>query len=368
MFLLEHATMNPDVKARLELYRQDFEKHMGRSFEHFFCPILGVDEDVELQKGHIVNQAFDDSSPVWVVQRRDVDGFFGSLFEADFVKLQGMHSKTMADMFIDPKLNRQFRPGILRNDKPVQYTTRQTGLPDVFTPVILEDDEQSAIIGVKMTPEEILAAAGDKWELAVTKDIRIHSLVSLIKTAHLSLFHLLGYRYAAFTAGRFVGHDILGSFYLNNVKKPRQELLANAESYFREFEHMVRPMGINGMNFQGSISDRLMLVCVGTSGRLWAWIVFVKTAQLVHSVLIPTLTDGEAAATFMDFLRNDNETIMVTTARFDRSNGIWELSPHAKALKWPKSGVLYPPTDPTEPCKSLSQKGNNRGATDVVIV
>jgi hypothetical protein len=342
--------MNPELRARLEAHRQDFQQHMGRPFTHFFCPILQVDEDVELQEGHIVNKAFEQSSRACVVQRRDVDGFFGSLFEAEFVKLQDMQDKTMADLFLDPKLNRQFRPSILRNDEPVPYTTWQTRLPDVFTPVTLGDEQQALTIGLKMSPEELLASAGEKWELDVSKDVRIPALVSLIKTAHLSLFHLLGYRYAAFPAGRFVGHDILGRFFRDNFKfkKQRQKMLANAHAHFREFVHMIRPVGINRLNFQGSISDRMMLVCVGTSGRLWALILFVRTAGLVHSVLMPTFTDHEAAATFFDFLNNDNETINVTTGRYDRSQGIWELNPHPKALNWPKSGVLYPEVDPAE--------------------
>jgi hypothetical protein len=346
--LVECTAMNPDVETRLEAYREDFQKHMGRPFEHFYCPILQADEDVPLQKGHIVNQAFELSSPAWVVQRRDVDGFFGTMFEAEFVKLQDMQNSTMADVFIDPRLNRQFRPSILRNDEPVAYTTRQSKLPAVFTPVRLGDEENSLTIGVKMSPEEILASAGDRWELAVSKDMRVPALVSLIKTAHLSLFHLLGYRYAAFPAGRFIGRDILGNFFLANAGKPRRDVLANAHGHFRDFMHMIRPVGINGMDFQGSISDRMMLICVGASGRHWALIVFVKTAGLVHSVLMPTFSDDVAAATYFDFLKNDNETINVTTGRYDRIQGIWELNPHPKPLHWPKSGVLYPEADSQE--------------------
>ena len=94
---------------------------------------------------------------------------------------------------------------------------------------------------------------------------------------------------------------------------------------------MIRPVGINDLGFQGSISDRMMLVCVGASGRHWALIVFVKTAGLVHAVLMPTFGDDESAATFLDFLKNDNETINVTTGRYDRTQGIWELNPHPKA-------------------------------------
>ncbi len=332
--------MNSEVEERLSAYRDDFEREMGYPFEHFYCPILQVDEDVELQKGHIVNHAFERSARAWVVQRCDVDSFFGTKFEADFVKLQDMQKVTLADLFVDPRLNRQFRPAILRNDQPVHYTTRQGALSEMFTPVAFGEEPQSMVIGVKMSPEELLASVGDKWEIDVSRDIRIPALVSLIKTAHLTMFHLMGYRYAAFTAWRFVGRHILGDFYLRYAKKPREEAQAAARTHFGEFVHMVRPVGRNGMNFEGSVSDRMMLVCVGASGRLWAMVVFVKTAELVHAVLLPTFGDDVDVGTYFDFLKNENETITVTIGRYDRSRRVWELNPHATQLNWPKSGVL----------------------------
>jgi hypothetical protein len=79
------------ARNRLERHRADYESITGRPFEHFFSPVLYVDEPVEVMRGHIINEAFIKSSKAWVIQRKDVDGFFGGFFEGDFELLQHMH-------------------------------------------------------------------------------------------------------------------------------------------------------------------------------------------------------------------------------------------------------------------------------------
>ena len=76
--------MNKDLQKRVEILREDYRRFSHKPFVHFYCPILHVDEPAELQKGHIINEAFSDSSRAWVVQRKDVDNFFASPFESDF--------------------------------------------------------------------------------------------------------------------------------------------------------------------------------------------------------------------------------------------------------------------------------------------
>ena len=71
---------NSGLARRLESYRLDYEQVTGKPFEHFFCPILGVDEPAELIRGHVINRAFRDAPRAWVIQRSDVDNFYGSHF------------------------------------------------------------------------------------------------------------------------------------------------------------------------------------------------------------------------------------------------------------------------------------------------
>jgi hypothetical protein len=69
--------MNPKLAAKLVYHRRDFASVEGKSFKHFHCPILHIDEQYDLQRGHIINEAFKGSPGSWVVQRTDVDSFYG---------------------------------------------------------------------------------------------------------------------------------------------------------------------------------------------------------------------------------------------------------------------------------------------------
>src|SRR5690349_20508560 len=100
--------MHSDIEARLNLHRADYAAVTGKPFRHFYCPILHVDEPVPLQRGHVVNEAFAGSPGAWVVQRQDVDSFYGSFFEADFEVLQYGPKATKLNVFADKKMYQHF--------------------------------------------------------------------------------------------------------------------------------------------------------------------------------------------------------------------------------------------------------------------
>jgi len=80
--------MDHEVEHKLETLRNDYQELTGKQFLHFFCPILFRDENAAICRAHIVNSAFPDSCRKWTLQRSDVDSFYGSAFESDFVHLQ----------------------------------------------------------------------------------------------------------------------------------------------------------------------------------------------------------------------------------------------------------------------------------------
>ena len=71
-----------ELARRIEECRADFERVKGTPFNDFHCPILLRDERTEMIRGHIVNEVLKASSE-WVPQRKDVDGFYGSVVEPD---------------------------------------------------------------------------------------------------------------------------------------------------------------------------------------------------------------------------------------------------------------------------------------------
>ena len=93
--------MQVAVAKKLERLGLDYEEVSGRPFDHFFCPILFRDEDVELCKGHIVGQVFGGRER-WTVQRKDVDNFYGTAFEADFAHIRFGERSAEASFLTQP--------------------------------------------------------------------------------------------------------------------------------------------------------------------------------------------------------------------------------------------------------------------------
>lgn len=328
--------MKAKVRSKIKKLRADYAKINGHSFTHFYCPILFKDEDVPLGKAHIINTAFPNSSRAWTVQRSDVDNFYGSIFESDFIAIK-YHNENLSPgkVIADKKLSKTFYPKILVDNKPVDHFVLQGNIPEQFTPIELQSDGRSVLLGLKMRPEDVFASVGQKWDIEIFKDVRIPALVSLIKAAHLTLFEMLGYRYAFFPGGYFIGRHILGEFFSQNQDSQKPEVLKNALLFFRDFAHMVRPVQTNSLGLQGTITDRLFLICWGSSGSPWALIVFIRTSQQLHSVMIPI-----DVVTFLNFLRSENESIKVSYCRLEQDH--WEGDKESARIIWPKRGVLYP--------------------------
>ena len=247
------------------------------------------------------------------------------------------------DIFINKKLNKHFNTKLFNGDAEIPYIFDIGGnVPPGFHPYVIQDAGRECKLLVKIPPEELSSPESIKLRVEISNDMRIAALVSLIKAAHLTMFSLLGYSYAASNAGLFVGHDILGRFFKANRGQGRRTVVANALKHFPEFRHMVRPFAQHSQEMDGTLSDGEVCLCAGTSGGPWGMIVFVKTAQLRNAVLLPFPGNAEAVVTFLDFLRNPNTLIHVMAGRLDREEGKWRVNPERTPLSWPKSVETYP--------------------------
>jgi len=198
----------------------------------------------------------------------------------------------------------------------------------------------NSLLVLKKSPDEMLAQIDSNWEIDISRDLRLPALVSLIKSAHLTLFNILGYEYALSAGGYFVGHDILGLFYEQNKSESKQNVLKNALPFFRPFLHMVRPVPHDSIEVQGTISDNHLLACKDSQNNIWALVVFIRTDQRLHSVLIPVFESTDAIPRFLNFLENTNETIDANYCIYAKDK--WDISTKTVKLVWPKAGDLYP--------------------------
>jgi hypothetical protein len=185
--------MHDKIQHKLETLRSDYQQVTGKSFAHFFCPILFRDEDVELCRAHIINTAFPDSSQDWTVQRADVDRFYGHAFESHFVDIQYRGQPLANRVLGDPALSKKLQPRIRIAGEEVPHFVATGPVPAHFTEVNVEGPKGSVRLGLKIDPDD--AANTSQWQIEIEKDIRLAALASTLKAAHLTMFEMLGYRY-----------------------------------------------------------------------------------------------------------------------------------------------------------------------------
>ena len=332
--------MDAKSARKLRQLKSDFEKVEGRTFRHFFCPILFKDEDTPLCKAHIVNAAFKGLPKHWTIQRKDVDGFYGAFFESEFLDIR--HRGRRADEVIaDKSLSSRFKPKIVVDGTPVQYYSPGRKLPRHHSLVAIEGSFGSVRLALKVRPSQMKKLAKAKWQLGFEKDLRVPALVSFLKMAHLTLFDLLGYEYALSAGGHFLGRVILGDFYVANSGGSRQDVLASATPHFRRFAGMWRPMPESPANktLKGTIQDGQVFLCM-QGDIIWGIVVLVRTPFSLNGVLAPIFDVVEGAVRFLNILEGPEERIVARQARFERDH--WDVSTEESVLIWPKTGVLYP--------------------------
>ena len=267
-----------------------------------------------------------------------MDSFYGSAFESDFVDIQYKSNHLTEDAIIDPLLSKKLRPKVYIGEKKVEHFIAGGPVPAHFTEVHMKGPDGPVRFGLKIRPDETLSTA--KWSIAIEKDVRLAALVSILKAAHLTLFEMLGYRYALSAGGHFLGRNILGEFFLANKGRSKVEIIANGLSHFREFANMMRPILNPSPDLKGTAADQFVFVCRCDADAPWGLIVFIKTSNLVHSVLVPVLESEAAAARFMAFLKGEGCRIRANRCRFDGQN--WYGAKQYEFLEWPPAAFEEP--------------------------
>lgn len=332
--------MNESDIRKLDALRADYAAVTGSPFSAFYCPFLFRDEDVDLCRAHLVNQAFSGASKRWTIQRKDVDGFFGSAFESDFVKIQLRRDPSEAPFAIlaDKSRSKKLEPAVFLDGEKIDHYVARGPMPAEHSKFAVDFAGQTVSLGLKIHPNKTLDAAEGNWEIRVEKDVRIGAFVSLLKAAHLALYDMLGYRYALSAGGHFLGFTILGSFFSQNQGQSKQKILENAPRHFADFANMVRPVQAGGTDAKGTADDGLLYICTRGTEIRWAFLVHVRTGDSLHAVLVPTFDDPAGIDRFLTFLRDDDETLDAIPAKFEGDK--WLAAKEPKHLIWPKPAGL----------------------------
>jgi hypothetical protein len=274
------------IQKDLERFRADYALLGEGPFKHFHCPILLKDEKVELCMGHVVNQSIPNCCRKAVVQRKDIDGFYGSLLERHFATAMRAKQTDVERMIFDPKLRRD-----------IPWKLKVAGQEvDVYEPIKHHSEShpivqiQSDIGGVLnlalKIAEEQLPDAGS-LQILIDRSYVPEATASLLKAAHLTMFSIFGYRHVFSPSGLMVA-DILRKFYEKNYRQERKEQAEAANVYFQQFAGMVIPLGgYNEGLLRGSIEDHRFIRCIGSSGSWYALGVLIRTDKTMHIVLLP---------------------------------------------------------------------------------
>jgi hypothetical protein len=323
-----------DLEDRAIKLQADFADLTGGRSDTFYCPITFEDGPVELCRGHIIPEAFPGSDRSWTVQRKDVDGFYGSTFEADFVALRHKGSRSAVEGLTDVQLGRELKPAFRLDDRQVEYYRPTGPVPPQHTPVCIDTATGPVRVVLKLAPSELLAAQDRRWELGFERDLRLPVLVTAIKCAHLTLFHLLGYRYALSAGGHFVGRDVLGRFFERNRGRSRSAVTAAGAAHFAQYSNMVRPLESWPEPLTGTLSDGKLYLCK-TAAWPWAMMVFVRTGTFMHAVMIPCFEQDHAVARYLGFL--NGQEVEVTGYLTEFAGEQWNVSTEPKRFHWPNS-------------------------------
>jgi hypothetical protein len=185
------------IEHYLEELRNDYASVMGKPFQHFYCPILLVDEMVPLCMGHIINEACPNSFGGRIPQRADVDQFYGRTFESEFTGNVQARSMSPSGALRDSQIYKKVAQRIIVNGEEWGHYQERGPEGPGHTKVALRIGAGAPLRWVvKKTQEEIDSQQKIDVQLAIGKDCR--------------LFKLLGYSYALSTAGMQMGYELLG--------------------------------------------------------------------------------------------------------------------------------------------------------------
>lgn len=291
--------MNQELAHRIEKHRADYEEVTGNTFKHFFCPILHVDDDVALCRGHVLNDALGNSG-IWVPQREDIDNFYGSVAEADMIDVVELRETDLLDIFSDPDLRKRV-PIKLECDGQIwdHYFPRVTTPVDGQSILQMKNEDTISHIAVKVSEAEVLAAADKSLNLAIDRDYRPPVIASVLKAAHLSMFKMLGYNYVFSPAGKYVA-DILRKFFLQ-FKTPRNVTQTDIDNYFIQFTNMVHPIVADDRNLAGTVKDSRVVACYSAHDVAFAFGVIVPAGEDCFSAFLPT---DHGIDTYFSFIKD----------------------------------------------------------------
>jgi hypothetical protein len=285
---------NRETLREIEALLPDFvaESPGHKPFDHFFCPILHVDEPTTFCMGHITPEAL--GGKVMVPQRKDVDGFFGAMVEADMIAAIRNRGKPLDEILGRGAVRREMRPRFETPDgTTVGFYIPKDGqaLPAGHTPSSIHFDDGTEIAVTMKGSREQLTRDGELNGL-VEVDCLYEATAAALKAAHLTCFRLYGYRYVFSYVGRWVALPLREFFFQHRHTKKKdihEALFQRFAPYLPMLRPMCSPSG-GTLPFDGSVSDGNIRHLLTGEGKVFSYGVVLRMHNDLYTVFLP----GEA--------------------------------------------------------------------------
>jgi hypothetical protein len=110
-----------EVEQTISQMQSDYMHVTGKPFDHFYCPLLFKDEEVPLCMGHVISKTLPNCCRYKVVQRADIDNWYGSLSEGEYGTVKEILAGGLREVVFNNDLNKKVRPTIRMGNK--EYET-----------------------------------------------------------------------------------------------------------------------------------------------------------------------------------------------------------------------------------------------------
>ena len=283
------------------------------------CPILFEEEKAELCRGHIVPQSAGGSD--WVVQRKDVDNFFGSFAEADFA--HGLKLRSSSE------------------DERVEYISKRRLAHKIGLTKIGIDGSvsrmQTTLHGLRCANSNLDDIPGT---LIFNPSMAIPTIISCLHMAHLGNFKLHQYTYAMNGAGQFIGHNILGHLYRRfkgRISEGRKMMFSKEDDdiypIFTLCQNLVRPIPQETLPLVEDVTNNPFndFHVAWVDKQPFAIIHYLKFGSECYAVLMPTTFDQTSAALICSL---NPLSFTLGKGMYSGNNSI-EVGPHDTNAVWP---------------------------------
>jgi hypothetical protein len=271
-------------------FNEDYKAVTGVSAKRFVCPIsLRDDPNATLCDGHILNKGIQTATRKTVVQWTDIDNYYGHTIEPDLIAYLNMPVAPAEQLMRKGKdLTVKFPSG----EAIVAFITNKAGARAKFPQIDLIDPKGDTVASPflrtdKLDPQ-LQKGLKVEWLMSFTDSAL---LGSILKSAYLALWNILGYRYVFMASGDCLRRP-LANFFKDRVTK------AQSVRYFSKFKGAVNVF-LNEVpeDHCDTVNDGLLWFHlrqdVPENRRMFAVSCLFRVNQRMISVMVPYCAHAE---------------------------------------------------------------------------